>query len=155
MEITRRCDYACRMLRAAYQSGDAYISVADISESEDIPYAFACSIQHDLTKAGLLKAVRGAHGGLALACDPAEVSLLEILEAIQGPVSVSICTADPEYCARRQNCEYHKLWCGADRLLHNYFCSITLKELLDQGGDQPVVCDAIASVPEAAKACQS
>ena len=66
MDITRRCDYALRILEAAYESGDSYVSVADISEQEDIPYAFARSIQHDLVKGGLIKTVRGARGGLAL-----------------------------------------------------------------------------------------
>lgn len=37
MDITRRCDYACRILRAAYKSGEAYVSVSDIAEDEDIP----------------------------------------------------------------------------------------------------------------------
>ena len=46
MDVTRRCDYACRILRAAYKSGDSYVSVSDIAEQEDIPYAFARSIQH-------------------------------------------------------------------------------------------------------------
>ena len=64
MDITRRCDYALRILEAAYESGDSYVSVADISEQEDIPYAFARSIQHDLVKGGLIKTVRGARGGL-------------------------------------------------------------------------------------------
>ena len=41
MDVTRRCDYACRILRAAYKSGDSYVSVSDIAEQEDIPYAFA------------------------------------------------------------------------------------------------------------------
>ena len=82
MDVTRRCDYACRILRAAYKSGEAYVSVSDIAEQEDIPYAFARSIQHDLVKGGLIKTVRGARGGLALNCDPAAVTLLEVLEAI-------------------------------------------------------------------------
>ena len=77
MDVTRRCDYACRILRAAYKSGDSYVSVSDIAEQEDIPYAFARSIQHDLVKGGLIKTVRGARGGLALNCDPAAVTLLE------------------------------------------------------------------------------
>ena len=54
MDVTRRCDYACRILRAAYKSGDSYVSVSDIAEQEDIPYAFARSIQHDLVKGGLI-----------------------------------------------------------------------------------------------------
>ena len=41
MSITRRCDYACRIIRAAYRSGDTYISIAEVAEQESIPYSFA------------------------------------------------------------------------------------------------------------------
>ena len=60
MELTRRTDYACRNNRAAYESKDEYVSVSEVAEKENIPYAFARSIQHDLVHAGLLKTVRGA-----------------------------------------------------------------------------------------------
>ena len=145
MDITRRCDYACRILRAAYKSGDAYVSVSDIAEDEDIPYAFARSIQHDLVKGGLIKTVRGAHGGLILNCDPAEVTLLEVLEAIQGPVSISLCALDPDYCQKQPECAYNKVWQGADRLLNGYFASITLKDLFEQGATHPVVEGAMGA----------
>ena len=143
MDITRRCDYALRIMAAAYESGDSDVSVAAISEQEDIPYAFARSIQHDLVKGGLIKTVRGARGGLALDCDPAQITLLEVLEAVQGPVSVSLCAVDAEYCKRRGGCSYNKLWMGADSLLNSYFDSITLKELMEQGGRHPVIRKAI------------
>lgn len=151
MDITRRCDYALRILEAAYQSGDAYVSVSDISEQEEIPYAFARSIQHDLVKGGLIKTVRGARGGLALDCDPATTTLLEVLEVVQGPVSVSLCTVDKEYCKRCGGCSYHKLWIGADSILNSYFDSITLKELIDCGGKLPQISDAISCSPANAR----
>ena len=74
MDVTRRCDYACRILRAALQETARAVRIRcpEIAEEEDIPYAFARSIQHDLVKGGLIKTVRGAHGGLILNCDPAE-----------------------------------------------------------------------------------
>ena len=141
MDITRRCDYACRILRAAYHSGESYVSVSDVAEAEGIPYAFARSIQHDLVKGGLIKTVRGARGGLALNCDPAETTLLDVLEAVQGPVSVSLCAIDPGFCA------YNKLWQGADALLNDYFSSITLKDLIEQGASHPVVEAAMEKAP--------
>lgn len=144
MDVTRRCDYACRILRAAYKSGDSYVSVSDIAEQEDIPYAFARSIQHDLVKGGLIKTVRGARGGLALNCDPAAVTLLEVLEAVQGPVSISLCVMDPDYCEKQKDCAYNKLWQGADQLLNAYFGAITLQDLIEQGASHPVVEAAMA-----------
>ena len=78
MELTRRCDYACRILRSAYRHGDDYVSIAEVSEEEEIPYAFARTIQHDLATAGFVKTVRGAHGGLALSIDPADTTILDV-----------------------------------------------------------------------------
>lgn len=147
MGVTKRCDYACRILRAAHRSGSAYRSVADIADEEGIPYAFARSIQHDLVKGGLLKTVRGAHGGLALACDPCEVTLRDVLEVVQGPLTLAECSHDPAACDRRSGCAYNGLWRGADNLLGAYFSSITLAELLEQGEDHPVIQDALARGP--------
>lgn len=144
MDVTRRCDYACRILRAAYTSGDAYISVADIADAENIPYAFARGIQHDLVEGGLIKTVRGARGGLTLNCDPEKITLLEVLEAIQGPISVSLCAVDPDYCEKQSGCAYNKLWQGANCLLNEYFDSITLRDLIEQGSEHPTICAALA-----------
>lgn len=131
MELTRRSDYACRIIRAAYESKDAYVSVSEVAERENIPYAFARSIQHDLVHAGLLKTVRGAKGGLTLACDPTETTLLEVLEALQGPMIMSPCCGDSCYCEKHSGCEFHRVWKGADKLMHEYFSSITLESLFE------------------------
>ena len=101
MDITRRCDYACRILRAAYHSGESYVSVSDVAEAEGIPYAFARSIQHDLVKGGLSKAGGGARGGVALNGGPPGTVLRGVLEAVQGPVSVSLCAIEPGVCAKQ------------------------------------------------------
>lgn len=145
MDITRRSDYACRILRAAYRSGGSYVSVSDIAEAEDIPYAFARSIQHDLVKGGLIKTVRGAHGGLVLNCDPARLTLLEVLETIQGPVSIALCALDPDYCKKQEQCAYNKVWQGADQILNTYFASITLQDLFEEGASHPSIDAALSS----------
>lgn len=131
MDITRRSDYACRILRAAYKAGDSYTSVSKIAEEEDIPYAFARSIQHDLLQSGLIKTTRGANGGLRLDCDPAEVNLFDILEVVQGPLSIAACVNDPDLCAKKHECEYHQIWHGADNLLKEYFSAITLADVFN------------------------
>ncbi len=129
MELTRRSDYACRIIRAAYESKDAYISVSEVAEKENIPYAFARSIQHDLVGAGLLKTIRGAKGGLALACDTSTTTVLEVLEALQGPLMMSPCAENSSYCDKCTQCEFRGIWNQADSLLREYFGSITLDDL--------------------------
>ena len=59
MDATRRCDYACRIPGGPPTRAESLFQT-DIAEQEDIPYAFARSIQHDLVKGGLIKTVRGA-----------------------------------------------------------------------------------------------
>ena len=138
MDISRRCDYACRMLRAAHNSDGGYRSVSEIANSEHIPYSFARSIQHDLVKAGLIKAIRGAHGGIALSCDPVQVTLLDVLEAVQGKVSIALCTADDYHCELQAGCGFNRVWQGADRLLREYFASFVLADVLTMDGDSPL-----------------
>lgn len=131
MELTRRSDYACRIIRAAYEAGNVYVSVSEVAERENIPYAFARSIQHDLVHAGLLKTVRGAKGGLTLACDTKTTTVLEVLEALQGPMCMSPCASDTMYCGRCSECEFRRVWRGADNLLREYFSGITLEKLFE------------------------
>ncbi len=149
MEITRRCDYACRIIRAAYQQQEAYSSIAQIAKIEDIPYSFARSIQHELVKAGILKTTRGVRGGLALNCDPTKTTLKEVIEAVQGCINVSPCTHDPEFCERSSECSFHAAWCGLDALIFSYLSSITVADLFELDENHPVIQEALS------KACPS
>ena len=153
MDITRRCDYACRILRAAYRNGDERMTVAELAEREGIPYAFARSIQHDLTKCGFVNTTRGARGGLRLGCDPATVTVRDVVEAVQGPVSVSECGAGSAPCGQSDTCAYNKVWRGADRILSDYLGSITLKDLFEMGGEHPKVREALGDCEGGCDAC--
>lgn len=144
MSITRRCDYACRIIRAAYQADGAYVSIADVAERECIPYSFARSIQHELVKAGLLRTNRGVHGGLTLSCDPDTTTVLDILNSMRAEVSVAECTCPDYPCAHKQTCSFNAVWRAADALVERLYGSITLTELFEQGGDHPAVRAALA-----------
>lgn len=145
MDITRRCDYACRILRSVCQRNEEYVSVADIAEKEDIPYAFARSIQHDLVKGGLVKTTRGARGGIALGRPASDITMLEVLESMQGTLCLSPCALESSYCEKSGNCVYNKLWQGAGRLLRGYFGSVTLADLMEQGENHPVIKDILST----------
>ena len=142
MELTRRCDYACRILRSAYRHKDGYVSIAEVSEEEDIPYAFARTIQHDLATAGFLKTVRGARGGLTLAIDPSNTTVLDVLRILQGPVTVAPCAIDPESCSLSDGCTFNRVWMAADEALSTLFGSLTLKDVFDGTPDGAFLADA-------------
>lgn len=131
MEVTRRFDYACRILRAAYKANGEYLSISAISEEEDIPYAFARNIQHLLLRVGLVKTRRGAHGGLALDVDPADVTVRELMRAFDIEISLAPCAMAADACRKSSECGFNKVWCVASGLLTRYFDSLTLEDVLE------------------------
>ena len=137
MDITRRSDYACRILRALCTHEGEFRSVAEIAREEDIPYSFARSIQHDLVKAGMLRTERGARGGVTMAVKCADVTLYDVMVTVQGSFGISPCSQDPKYCEKSTCCQYHGIWCKADSMLAEYFKSITLADLFSRQGACP------------------
>lgn len=131
MEITRRTDYAIRLITALTKSQGAPLSVRQAAEAQDVPYAFARSIQHDLVLAGLVTSVRGAAGGMMLACDPKTLTLLELIESVQGPITVSVCATEADWCPRERNCSFHPVWESVNILLRDYFSSVSIQDLID------------------------
>lgn len=131
MDISKKTDYALMMVSELVKNPGAVISVRSIAQNDNIPYSFARSIQHDLVAAGIVESIRGSHGGMKLAVNPDETSLLQVVEAIQGPVSISPCnqtSSCDEGCPNAQTCTFNPIWDGARRLLSDYFSSVTLTE---------------------------
>ncbi|MDR0350555.1 MAG: Rrf2 family transcriptional regulator [Coriobacteriales bacterium] len=131
MEISRRTDYAIRLIAALLQNDGKPLSVREAATMQNVPYAFARSIQHDLVRSGVISSVRGAHGGMLLATDPTEFTLYQLIEIVQGPVSVAVCTSDENWCARHRGCQFHRVWEGINFILRDYLSSVTILELIE------------------------
>ncbi len=133
MEITRRSDYAIRMMLALAQAGDECpVSVRTLAERQDVPYAFARAVQRDLSAAGLVNASRGASGGLCIARPADEISLLDVVTATQGASSIAVCANEPGWCDRSAACAVHRVWQDADKLVSDYLGTKTLGGLLSE-----------------------
>jgi len=131
MEIKRRTDYAIRMLISiAKHNSQEPLSINQISKDDEVPYQFARSIQHDLVIAGLLKTVRGAHGGSMLARPAAEISLFQIVRALQGPLAFSPCELDPLWCQRFEYCSVHDVWQELDEIIRVRLEAVSVEELV-------------------------
>lgn len=115
MDITRKSDYAIRMMTALAVAGASCpVSVRELAKQQNVPYAFARSVARELTAAGLVSATRGATGGLCLAQAPEDITLLQIVETMQGRMTIAVCTNDPEWCVRSGRCSTHGVWVEAD-----------------------------------------
>lgn len=134
MEITRRTDYAIRLIAALVASDGEPLSVRTAAEDYEVPYSFARSIQHDLVIAGIISSVRGASGGMVLNVDPAKLTMLDVVESVQGPVGVAVCSREANWCPREAFCQFHSVWLGADALIRDYLASVSIKDVVDGTG---------------------
>ncbi|MCL1880396.1 MAG: Rrf2 family transcriptional regulator [Actinomycetia bacterium] len=144
VDISRRTDYAIRLIAALIQNEGRPLSVRKAAAQNEVPYAFARNIQHNLVQAGLVHSVRGAYGGMLLAVDPAELTLFRLIEAVQGPLSVAVCAYDESWCSRHRLCQFHKVWEGANALLRDYLDSVSIQQLLD--GKKPYISGGSAEL---------
>ncbi|MCX8117563.1 MAG: Rrf2 family transcriptional regulator [Desulfobacterota bacterium] len=110
MYVTREADYAVRCVLYLAQNPDKTASAKAISESMEIPRTFLAKILQRLAAKGIVSSVRGVAGGFQLAKKPREISLLDVIEAIQGPSAMNVCAIDRRRCSRSSTCTVHPIW---------------------------------------------
>ncbi|MHC4536886.1 MAG: RrF2 family transcriptional regulator [Planctomycetota bacterium] len=136
MDILRRnTDYALRaMVNLAGHYGDDPVSTREISQTEDISYQLACKLMQKLNNAGLVKSSMGPNGGFVLSRTPTKINLAEIIDAIQGPLSLSRCLLGENVCQRQGGCPITVKLSKLQKNIGDYLQSITLDELLRHQG---------------------
>jgi Rrf2 family protein len=114
MQITRQADYAIRAVYHVSQLGPhQQVATRQIAEEQRIPASFLAKIISQLSIAGLLQTTRGARGGVMLAKAADAITLLDVVEAIDGPISLNECVGDPSGCEFGGNCSLRAVWCDA------------------------------------------
>lgn len=117
MQITRQADYAVRAVLHLARNGDQRTATSTIAEEQRIPPSFLAKIVSQLSIAGLLHTSRGARGGVTLARNAKDITLLEVIEAIDGPIQLNECVGDSGACAFDDNCPLRPVWCEAQEEL--------------------------------------
>ena len=131
MEISRKTDYAIRMLAELIRSDGEIVSVRSAANENHVPYSFARSIQHDLVKTGIVESVRGSRGGMRIAVDPKQTTLLDIVEAVQGPVQI-----EDQYEVSSDSqleADLAGIWTRAQTLMRDYLSAVTLYQVVVEG----------------------
>ncbi len=131
MQITHQADYALRaMLYLSRLNKNARAATRLIAEEMQIPISFLAKIVSQLSIAGLINTSRGARGGVSLVREPQKISVLEVVEAIDGPIALNQCTHDPSICPFGENCPIHETFCEAEEILVNKLKNTSFAELL-------------------------
>jgi Rrf2 family protein len=137
MQITRQADYAMRAVAYLSNLGpDKRAATSQIAEDQQIPPSFLAKIVSQLSVAGLLQTSRGARGGVSLARKPGEISFLEVVEAIDGPILLNECVADGNACNFGDTCQLRPVFCDAQADLVNRLESTSFFTVVKTNGKE-------------------
>ena len=131
MDILRRnTDYALRLaVNLAKHHGEASLSTRVLAEAEDVSYQLACKLMQKLHGAGLVESDMGPKGGFRLSRAPEEVPILEVIEAIQGPLRLNRCLLGDGVCERQDTCPVREKMGELQEQMDGYLTKVTLGEL--------------------------
>lgn len=133
MIITRATEYAIRaLLHLSKQPKGEIVLKKDICRAQDITPAFLTKILQPLIKAGIVGSQRGVGGGFYLVKSPGEVTLLDIVQAEEGPIYLNQCLIENEGCDRDMFCPVHGAWKEVRREMLTVLDRYTFANLVEQ-----------------------
>ena len=131
MRLSNLADYAVVLMSAAARHcGEPRFSASSLAEETGVPSATAHKLVHMLTRAGLLRSVRGAGGGVSLSRPAAAISIADIIEAVEGPIALTNCVdpAKPD-CALEGNCRTQPHWAPINGAVRGALANVSLASL--------------------------
>ncbi len=134
MQLSRKADYAIRAVRHLSSLPKGTLgSINSIASADGIPREFLAKILKDLTSSGILASYQGVHGGYRLVRQPREISFLDIIEAVDGPFFINLCTEeDGAYCRQVGHCPMHAFWVNQEKVLKRALAHEVLAKYVKQ-----------------------
>lgn len=130
MQITRAGEYGVLGLLALARRPVGEVVMIDVvAAEEEVPVSFLGKIFQSLARAGIVKSARGSGGGFALARDPGDITVLQVIEAIEGPIALQRCLDDDSGCANISGCALCGLLAEAQDKVKDVFQATTLSGL--------------------------
>ena len=133
MKISTKGRYGLRiLLDLALNDSEKPRMIRDISESQHISEKYISRLIIELRKAGFVRSVRGVNGGYTLTRKPEDISVLDVLETMEGPVAIVDCTnSSGEVCRRKSQCPTQRMWTEINQKIRSAFAAYTLKDLVE------------------------
>lgn len=130
MQLTRAADYAIRvMIHLAGLPHGTRASRGDLATAAQCPDQFLSKVLQALTRAGLVTSHRGNTGGFELPEAHSHASILEIVEAVEGPMHLNVCLGQSDACERQSWCPAHHVWQDAQNAMTSVLRGCTIDEL--------------------------
>ncbi len=129
LRLTKRTDYAIRACLLLAVSPDVPVSSRRIAQRMAVPDRFLPQVLSDLARAGIIESTSGKLGGYRLRRDPAELTLLDLIETIEGPSRSEQCVLEEHPCGDDHACALHSVWSAAQSALIQVLAGTTLAEI--------------------------
>ena len=130
MQLTRAADYAVRvMIHLAGLTPGTRVSRDELARVAECPEQFLSKVLQGLTRAGLILSHRGNTGGFELPAAHRSTAILNVVEAIEGPLHLNICIPSEQACPRQAWCPAHLVWAEAQEAMIKVLKAATIDEL--------------------------
>lgn len=130
IRISKLADYAVVILSKMAEYSDELMNSALIAELSRLPEPTVSKLLKLLSKADVIESVRGAHGGYRLKALPNQISIEQIVSAIDGPIAITACTdgAQPD-CSLSEACSLRGRWDGVNAAIRSALDTVTLADM--------------------------
>ena len=138
MKISPAAEFAVRgAVVLAERYGNGPTTLDSICKAQDLSKQYLVKIFASLTRAGLVTPVRGKRGGYLLAREPSEISILDLMKAVEGPIAVNFCQHDPPRCDRT-DCALRSMWGDIQQFICDKLENTTLGQCLEADDPDPI-----------------
>ena len=136
MKISTKGRYGLRiLLDVALHQERGPVALSEIARRQALSQKYLWKVITPLKTAGFLRAIRGMQGGYVLARTPDEITVRDIVEVLEGPVSLVACVTDPKTCARSADCTARGVWTEIETKLNATMSGITLGDIVQRHKD--------------------
>ena len=137
MQLTRAADYGVRvMVHLASRDENGRSLLSDLAEATDTPESFLSKVLQALTRAHLISSQRGKSGGFAILPRGRAASMLQVIEAIDGPICLNVCLVSGMQCERSLWCPAHPVWARAQQAMLRVLADASIAELASRAASQ-------------------
>ena len=120
--LSRGAEYSIRgiLYLSIKYAEEKVLVIEEISQASQVPVPYMAKLFQTLARKGFVKSFKGQKGGFILSKSPKEISMLDVIEAMEGPVYLNVCLINEGYCSRDLTCSVHDVWTEAQRRLFDY-----------------------------------
>ncbi len=142
LRLSKLTDYGTVIMTHMARQPERVCSAAEVATAIGVTVPTASKILKTLARATLLQSLRGAHGGYLLSRPPAEISIAQVIDAMEGPVGVTECSALAGLCAQEGSCSLRANWQRVNQVIRHVLSDLTLADMA-QPVFQPVDVGAL------------